>query len=386
MTVRTYQERIDDLNKQAAELGMNLDYKPEVKGVFPEQNDEWLKARKEGIGGSEAGAILGISKFQTAGEVAIIKLSDKLQNEVTPEQQYTLDFGHVMEKPLLKYYAKKAGFNFIENVDELTEIPLGSVWQGNSTQWRHPLYPFMYGDCDGYALTFEGEKIGIECKTYNCELKNQWESGIYGKGGVVKNPEYVAQVAHYMAVENLSRFDLITNCSNSANDFDVITFYRDLDFEKNLIETESAFWDEIQNGRIPDIKTINKYSFEKIVSVLVPEETKDEIKELPQKFEDSIKELQELSDQKSELKKKIEAIEKKEDAIRLPIIQELNDMEKGTITIGDRLYSVSYKPNIRKDVDKDKLSINYPEIFEDVSIEKKTSKIFRLSSKAVKKK
>lgn len=368
----TYQERLNELKQEAIVLGLDLDYEPEVKGVFPEQNEDWLRARKEGIGGSDAGTILGLNHYSTVQELLYDKLSDGVYKEVTPEQQYTLDFGHAMEPLMLKLYAAKTGFK---------------VWQGNNTQWRHPLYPFMYGDCDGYAETLEGEKIGIECKTYNYEYKYMWKSGVFGKGGVVKNPEYAAQVAHYMAVENLTRFDLIAICGNNPNDLTIVTFYRDLEFEKALIEAEKNFWDNKESGNIPEISKLSKAQFEKIANIISEgvKEKEDVTISLPESVLDIFEEYTRLSDEKSELQKKIDGIEEKQKALQVPVIEILGNNAKGEISNDDFIFTASFKPNKpKKTIDSEALAAAYPAIYEAYEKETIGNPIFKLSKKAKK--
>ena len=139
----TYKERLELLKEKAEALGMDLNYEPEVKGVFPVQDEEWLKARKEGIGGSEAGTILGINHYQTPHQLALEKLSESVDREIDPDTQYTLNFGHVLEKFMLDLYAAKTGFK---------------VWQCNNTQCNDRtrngeglLFPwFAIAECDHF--------------------------------------------------------------------------------------------------------------------------------------------------------------------------------------------------------------------------------------------
>lgn len=44
---------------------------------------EWLKYRKGGIGGSDAGAICGLNPYRTAIQVYTDKRTDELKNSIT---------------------------------------------------------------------------------------------------------------------------------------------------------------------------------------------------------------------------------------------------------------------------------------------------------------
>lgn len=360
----TFKKRKAELEKKAAELGMNLDYERQLKGIFPVQDESWLKSRKEGIGGSDAGTIIGLNHYSTPLNLYIDKTTPVSSiKKVDAETQYTLDFGHVMEKLMLDLYAAKTGFK---------------VWQGNQEQWFHPFYPYMQGDCDGYALTQEGEKIGIECKTFNYEMKNAWRSGVYGKGGVVKNPEYVAQVAHYMAVENLTRFDLIAICGNNPKDLVVVTFYRDLEFEKYLIEEEGKFWQHVQNRIPPEISSMPEPAYKKIVGELRDGELVKSVAILDAKHFDALKEIEELDQKKTELNSKIKDIDDKIQALRISVIEDMGKYEKAELSLDGVKYTVSLKPTIRKGVDIDGLEIAYPEIYEAFKKENVSSPVWRM--------
>ncbi len=43
------------------------------------QKEEWLRYRKQGIGGSDAGAVCGLNPYRTAMEVYYDKISDEAE-------------------------------------------------------------------------------------------------------------------------------------------------------------------------------------------------------------------------------------------------------------------------------------------------------------------
>ena len=70
-----YKERLENLNNQAVILGIDLNYQPAiaVENIEDLTHQEWLNSRKKGIGGSDAGAIFGVSRYSTATEIALDK-------------------------------------------------------------------------------------------------------------------------------------------------------------------------------------------------------------------------------------------------------------------------------------------------------------------------
>lgn len=117
-------------------------------------------------------------------------------------------------------------------------------------QYRHPIYTSMLGDCDGLAISPQGERIGLECKTYGYDQKiynNLFTSGLHGSDGNIGKTAYVLQVQHYMSVCNLDRFDLIACCGNATKDVTITTVLRDLTAEKALCEHDEEVWKHFED-------------------------------------------------------------------------------------------------------------------------------------------
>lgn len=366
-----YKERLKELQDKAKELGIDLSYSPEiaVPDIEAITNEEWLETRKKGIGGSDVGAILGVNKYSSAVEIAETKLSIKPSKPRDPKSQYTLDFGHAMEAPVLALYSALTG---------------NKVWTDRA-QYRHPLYPFMLGDCDGYAETPEGEKIGLEVKTYNYEMKSLWKSGVYGVDGKIKNPEYAYQVAHYMAVLNLTRFDLLAMCGNNADDLVVVTFYRDLNTEQNLYKAEARFWADVERGIIPEATRLSDTSFDRVIEIIRPEDVEETSINLSSDLKDTFEQLDVLKEKKKEINDSLKALEEHENILKLAIVERLGDSTKGELITETDAYSVSFKSNKKESINSDKLRLNFPEIYELCKETKETKPIFRMTRKAVKK-
>lgn len=73
----------EELINEAESLGLgDLSYMPEpvLLDIMESGEAEWHKARKMGIGGSDAGAVMGYNHYVTPAEVALSKLSNKQKN------------------------------------------------------------------------------------------------------------------------------------------------------------------------------------------------------------------------------------------------------------------------------------------------------------------
>ena len=254
-------------------------------------------------------------------------------------------------------------------------------------QYVHSKVPYMLGDCDGLAITPDGEPILLELKSFNYNLKDSWTPGIYGKGAVVKNPEYIAQVRHYLSVLNLNRADIVAICGNMASDLIVVTVYRDINFEKDLIDAEGLFWDDVENFVIPESYTMPKHVYDSIRSVIVNEAPEPIGKpvEFTEDMGDVLKELAEIADQKTNLATKTKLLEERESQLRSEIIKQLGKETSGYLIEGDEKFTVTYKGTTKKGVDMDKLQFGYPEVYNAVQKTTVTAPVFRLSKKTVKK-
>lgn len=398
----------EELLQEAASLGMDLDYTPDValKDIMEAGEEEWHKSRKTGIGGSDAGAIMGLNSYSTPMATALGKVVDGGRPSITdPDDQYRLDCGHSLERDMLVWYARKLGYwvpwedeknptlSAIREVrsitvDEWMEHASQGIVTVDRAQYRHPLYPFMLGDCDGIAFMPDGTKIGIECKTYGYDYKGLWKSGVYDgtpNGGQVKNAEYVVQVRHYMAVLNLDRFDLIANCGTNAEDFTVTTFYRDLKEEKKIIEMEEKFWNDLQNGIIPEEKTVTEKVFKKVRNILTAQEQSDEVIQLEKTLLEEAEEYDTINQQISELKNHIKELEKRKDGIKVKIIEALDSHKEGYIQVDDNsVFVITHKSSEKDKFNEEKFSLEHPDIYQEYQMHTVSNPTFKCTKKSAK--
>ena len=345
---------------------LNFDYRPMavIDDIDNITHEEWLVSRMKGIGGSDAGAILGVNRYTSPYEVALKKIGVLADTETSPEQQYTLDFGHSMEPLMLDYYQKITGFRVFTD----------------RAQYCHPDYPFMLADCDGFAELPDGQVIGLELKTYNYEQKALWKSGVYGKDGIIKNPEYAVQVAHYMSVMNLERFDLLAQCGNSAKDMVIVTFYRDCDFEAYMITEEKRFWENLEAGILPPAVTVGERSYERIVDSLTEKRDAGRI-ELPDTVQENLEEIRSLQEEKSELNAQIKKLEERLNAVRIPVIEALGGHEEGKCG----KYIVTFRGAEKSSVDADRFRLTYPELYPQFLKTALTKPVMRIKEERLRK-
>lgn len=199
---------------------------------------EQLKARKRGIGGSDAAAVCGVSKWRTPVQVYLEKVSPVVEETTNP----IFERGHVLE-PLVRC---------------LFEKELGKEVQVQPQTLKHDKYQFMVANIDGYLLD---EKALFEAKTASYRTRSSW-----GHPMTDQIPDdYFCQVQHYMAVTNtmstyvavLMGDDLTLSTLTAfvkrdgveavlqqglALDFKVYQVRRDDHFIDRMIKIEGDFW------------------------------------------------------------------------------------------------------------------------------------------------
>ncbi len=137
------------------------------------QKEEWLKWRKEGIGGSDVSIICGINKYKSALELWMEKRGYKESGEAG-ESAY---WGSTLEPIIREEFTKR------------TNLEVDTI----SLMLKHPKYDFMLANVDGIVNDNEGKKCIFEAKTASAYKLDQWKDD--------EIPEtYMLQIQHYMAV------------------------------------------------------------------------------------------------------------------------------------------------------------------------------------------
>lgn len=173
--------------------------------------EEWLILRKEGIGGSEAGKILGYSKYGSPLSVYTEKKSDKIEQLDNKH----VNFGNRME-PVIREWLNEDGYNTVE-------YPF---------MMRSKQYPFMTANIDGLVHR-DDDIYGLEIKTAADMMLEKWQ------GDEIPD-EYYCQVQHYMAVTGLPGFYIACLVSKELI---VKEVPRSDEFIEMLVENEKYFWD-----------------------------------------------------------------------------------------------------------------------------------------------
>ena len=183
-------------------------------------NTGWLRLRKSGIGGSDAGAICGVNPFSNAMKV----FKDKTSEEIEEQDNEAIRIGHDLEDYVAQRFTEAAGLKV----------------RKSNFMYRSTEHPFMIADVDRLVV---GEDAGLECKTASAYNADKWADGDIPL-------HYVMQCYHYMAVTGKKVWYI------AAVILGMEFTYRKLEWDEELIERlisiEDNFWNNhVLKGTIP---------------------------------------------------------------------------------------------------------------------------------------
>lgn len=200
----------------------------DVDGYYDSMtNDEWLQLRKTGIGGSDAGGILGKSKYTSPLSVWMDKTGRAIPDDLS-ENEF-VQMGNLLEpfirRELVGSYIQEL---YRVNVDVIDPI----------ATYRSKENPYMIINPDGF-LIIDGNIIGLEIKTGNSYVLPQWG----GKDGDEIPDSYYCQVQHYMAGTGLAEWWVFGLIGNQRL---LRIVPRNEEFIANMIEEERKFWELVE--------------------------------------------------------------------------------------------------------------------------------------------
>ena len=183
---------------------------------------EWLRERKNYLGGTDLAAICGLNRYRTALDVYLDKTIDDIACETSPAMRW----GTLLEDTIAKEYAEVTG--------QKIEIEPNTIY--------HPSMKFLGANIDRWV----GDKeYVLECKTAGFTRGKEW-----GEEGTDQIPEsYLVQVAYYAAICDVPKVDIAVLIG--GQDFRIYTYERTKELEDKLIKIACNFWYNHIEKRIP---------------------------------------------------------------------------------------------------------------------------------------
>ena len=174
-------------------------------------HDEWLAIRRQYIGGSDAGAVMGMNPYSSAFAVWAEKT------------------GSV--KPFEGNIRTETGAELEEFVARLFERQTGKKVRRCNFTLVNDEYPWACANVDREVV---GESAILECKTTNSRLNT----------ALFKDKEYptqwLCQMMHYLAVTGKQKAYLAV--LSECRDFHIFELERDEEDVRALMSTEKDFW------------------------------------------------------------------------------------------------------------------------------------------------
>ena len=295
--------------------------------------EEWLRCRKQGLGGSDAGAVCGLNPYRTAIQVYQDKTTDEIEDIDNEAMRQGREFEDYVARRFMEATGKKVRkANFMYYDEE---------------------HPFMLADVDRMIV---GENAGLECKTASPYMAEKWADG--------KIPlSYQIQCLHYMSVCKADAWYIAVLIY--GREFKCYKIERDEEMLADLIQIEKDFW---ENHVLK--KVLPKPDGPELADSVIAEYFKKSREETVALtgFDEKLNRRQELSEMIESMGTEKRQIEQE---LKL-FMGEAELAESGQ-------YRISWKPVSSQRLDEKRLKEERPEVYEKY---RKTTQYRRLMVKA----
>ena len=184
--------------------------------------ESWLRERRRGIGGSDIGAILGLSKYRSPLDVYLDKIGEADEEEISDAMYW----GTMLEQIVADEYARRTGSK-VRRVN--------AICVADDAPWRRASVDRIVA----------GQRKILECKTAGSHMTGDW-----GPSGSDEVPDvYRAQVAWYQHVLNYDDADLAVLIG--GRDYRIYHLPRDRGLEQLIVHAAAKFWLEHVCKKIP---------------------------------------------------------------------------------------------------------------------------------------
>ncbi len=195
--------------------------------INAKDRDDWLTLRRTGIGGSDAAAAIGVSRWKSPLELWLEKTGQQEPQDLSDNA--AVEWGTRLEDVIADKFKE--------------EHPELRVERKRATLISKA-YPHMLANLDRVITAQDGSKGILEIKTAGQYSKDAWEDGV--------PLEYYSQVSHYLAVTG---FDFVyVAVLIGGRDYREYYLGRDEEDIATLISREVEFWGLVETNTIPAIQ------------------------------------------------------------------------------------------------------------------------------------
>jgi predicted phage-related endonuclease len=334
---------------------------------------EQLEARRQYIGGSDAAAILGLSRYKTPLGVWVHKTNQIAPNDISDRVHIKL--GNKLEQAVAEFFMEATGKEVAMVTkafcEELNRPCISYADDPERITILHPQYPFIGANIDRRVI---GERAGFEAKTTNQFKTSEWR-------GEEIPQEYQVQCLHYMAVTGLPLWYLAVLIGNT--EFLWKVFVR-TDAKVELPKMPKEFINKVEPKTLEDIvaKEVyfwNTFVVPKVMPMTITSEDTDILYQLfPTAASESIIEL---GDDASKICESLDSMKADYRVLEKEIDQQGNTLKAmlKTYEIGmTPKYKITWKVQKEKRIDSVLLKKEEPAIYEKYAPEKE-KRVLRLS-------
>lgn len=244
--------------------------------------EEWLSVRNTGLGGSDAGAVLGLNPYKSAVTLWAEKIGETEPDDLSDNE--AVMWGTILEDPVARYFADVTGKK-VRRKGTLRDMD----------------HPWMLANVDRWIPE---ENAGLEIKTASAYSASKWD------GDEIPD-SYYAQCLHYMAVTGADAWYIAALIGGQK--FVMKKIPRIEEDIGMLRLQEKVFWNCVEEKRMPpDIdgsdstaKTLSKlYKGMGGYAVELPTETSA----ILDRYDSLIEREKELAEEKQEIKNRLMAM------------------------------------------------------------------------------
>lgn len=283
--------------------------------------EDWLELRKQGIGGSDASVVCGISRYKSPVELWMEK-TGQLPYQEAGEAAY---WGTQLEALVRAEFTKRTGIEVERK---------GVLLQSEE-------HPFMLANLDGTCQHPDYGTCIFEAKTASAYKAGEWDDAI--------PDEYQLQIQHYMAVTGYKAAYIAVLVGGNTFRWKLVE--RDEGLIALLIQLETDFWNHVEDCTPPAMD--GSTASAKFLAARFPESVPasqitlpDDALDLFQQYDDACKQLEVITQQKQQAENRLK--------------QMLGDQEAGTV--GSRI--VLWKSVTQERLDTKTLKEEHPALYQ----------------------
>jgi len=300
---------------------MEVSAMPDMVPV-PEHDSQWYQRRSRGIGGSEAAAVLGESKYPTQTPYQIWLRKTGRGEPVSDNP--AMKAGRLLEPVIRNEYANRTG-RVVYNPGFLV----------------HNKYSYIIANVDGL------------CDDRVLEIKTSRFGYGYGEDDMQVPVEYYYQVQHYMLVTGKRLADVVVLVG--GQDFRIYTIEANDTVHEAMLAIYPVFWQCVLDDVPPELSNFSDLKF-----AYPKSETKGTF--LSGNAIASIGEIKEIQSQIKALDSRKAELEQRIEELQFTICNEMGDSDSGVDTNGKTLITWKYQDG-RTTFDSKRLQEENPDLY-----------------------